>query len=78
MTEVWAPKARAISVAVCESRVWLIVAKMPLSSSFLITSLARASSFSESSLMLMPSLIVMLLVIGTSTGAAGLGDGATR
>src|SRR5436190_20861526 len=51
---------------------------MPLSSSFLITSLARASSFSESSLILVPALIVMLLVIGASSGAAGLGGGATR
>ena len=72
-----APKPRAISIAVGPSRVWLMVAKIPLSSSRLITSLARASSFSESSLMAIPSLMVILRVIGTSSGTTGRG-GAMR
>ena len=50
-----------------------MVAKMPLSNRRLITSLARTSSFSESSLMAMPSVIVILRVIGTSSGGTGLG-----
>ena len=50
-----------------------MVAKIPLSRSRLITSLARASSFSESSLIAIPSLMVILRVIGTSSGTAGRG-----
>jgi hypothetical protein len=50
-----APKgASAISTAVWPSSVWLMVAKIPLSRRRLITSLARVSSFSDSSLMAMP------------------------
>jgi hypothetical protein len=54
----------------------LMVAKMTLSRSRLITSLARTTSFSESSLLLTPSVIVILRVIGTSSGAVGR-EGAT-
>ena len=50
-----------------------MVAKMPLSNRRLITSLARTSSFSESSLMAMPSVIVILRVIGISSSGTGLG-----
>ena len=50
-----------------------MVAKIPLSKRRLITSLARTSSFSESSLMAMPSVIVILRVVGTSSGGTGLG-----
>ena len=50
-----------------------MVAKIPLSRSRLITSFARASSFSESSLIAIPSLMVIFRVIGTSSGTTGRG-----
>ena len=58
-----------------------MVAKIPLSKSRLITSLARTCSFSESSLIAMPSVIVILRVVGTSssgTGLAASGGGTLR
>ena len=50
-----------------------MVAKMPLSNRRLITSLARTPSFSESSLMATPSVIVILRVVGISSSGTGLG-----
>src|SRR5208337_4080287 len=44
----------------------------PLSKRRLITSLARTSSFSESSLTAIPSVIVILRVTGTSSSGIGL------
>src|SRR5579883_558715 len=64
MVLVEAPNSRAISLASLESRVWLIVAKMLRSTSFLITRLALTSNFSESSLTVMPSEMVMARLMG--------------
>ena len=59
-----APNSRAMSVASLESSVWLMVAKMLRSTSFLITRLALTSSFSESSLTVMPSEMVISRLMG--------------
>ena len=64
ITFVSAPKKRAISLASSASSVWLMVAKTPRPSRREIKSLARMSSFSARSLTLMPSVIVILRVIG--------------
>ena len=67
ITFVSAPKKRAISLASSASSVWLIVANTPCDSSREIRSLARISSFSARSFTLMPSVIVMLRVIGSGS-----------
>ena len=64
MVAVEAPNSRATSVASLESSVWLMVAKMLRSISFLITRLALTSSFSESSLTVMPSEMVISRLMG--------------
>ena len=64
ITFVSAPKKRAISLASSASSVWLIVANTPFDSNREIRSLARISSFSARSFTLIPSVIVMLRVIG--------------
>src|SRR5437763_253540 len=65
-----APNSRARLLANLASRVWLMVAKILRSTSFLITMLDLISSFSESSLTVMPSEIVISRVMGG--GAAGV------
>ncbi len=64
ITFVSAPKKRAISLASSASSVWFTVAKTPRPSRREITSFTRISSFSARSFTLMPSVIVMLRVIG--------------
>ncbi len=64
ITSVSAPKNRAISLASSASSVWLMVANTPRPNRREIRSLARTSSFSARSLTLMPSVMVMLRVIG--------------
>ena len=58
-------------VAVGTSSAWLMLAKTPRSSSVFSKSLARTSSFSASSRMVMPSVMVM------SRGARGSGGAMT-
>jgi hypothetical protein len=67
MTAVSAPNWRDISVASAASKVWLMVAKTPRASSRAIRSLARTSSFSASSFTLMPSVMVMVRVMGSGS-----------
>ncbi len=67
ITFVSAPKKRAISLASSASSVWLTVAKTPRPSRRAIKSFARMSSFSARSLTLMPSVIVILRVIGSGS-----------
>ena len=64
-----APNSRASELAVSLSTVELMVIILPCSSSFLRTSLTRASSLSARSLTVMPSASVMFLVMGG--GAVG-------
>ena len=67
MTLVSAPKKRAISLASSASSDWLMVANTPRNSRRAIRSFARISSFSARSLTLMPSVMVMLRVIGSGS-----------
>src|ERR1017187_7726758 len=64
MVLVEAPNSRAISVASLESSVWLMVARMLRSINFLMTMLALTSSFSESSLTVIPSVTVISRLTG--------------
>ena len=59
-----APNSRAISSASFTSSVWLMVANIFFSTSFLITRFAFTPSFSESSLTVMPSATVISRSIG--------------
>ena len=78
ITFVSAPKKRAISLANSVSSVWLIVAKTPRSNNLAIKSFARISSFSAKSLTLMPSLIVIVRVMGIgSFESDGRGGGCS-
>ena len=67
MTLVSAPKKRAISLASSASSVWFTVAKTPRPNRREIKSFARISSFSAKSFTLMPSVMVMLRVIGSGS-----------
>jgi hypothetical protein len=67
MTLVSAPKKRAMSLASSASSVWLMVAKTPRASRREMRSFARMPSFSARSFTLMPSVIVMLRVIGSGS-----------
>ena len=65
-----APNSRASELAVSLSTVELMVIILPCSSSFLSTSLTRASSLSARSLTVMPSASVMFFVIGGGVDGA--------
>ena len=67
ITSVSAPKKRAISLASSASRVWLMVANTPRTTSRAMTSLARMPNFSARSFTEIPSVIVMLRVIGAGS-----------